>query len=83
MRSAKSTLSQERDRDEVNKVNLKRARKAACSASPCRPRNPNSELTPGSAIICRATGYQHLWILHKPLIVFKIALQKNQHYSKM
>lgn len=46
MRSAKSTSAQERDRDEVNKVDLERAKMRTCAAS------EEQNLTTESEIIC-------------------------------
>ena len=77
MRSAKSTLSQERDGDGVNKVNLERARKWACSESPCGPGNRDSGLTPQSAIICCMKG--HLNILHQFLVFYIYTMKECEH----
>lgn len=60
MRSAKSTLPQERDRDGVNKVNLE----GACSQSSCRPRRRKSALTPGEQLTVLpkfCTGLHEFW----------------------
>lgn len=83
MRSAKSTLSQERDRDWVNKVNLEGAGKWACWECPYRHGNTDSGSTPQCAIIW---WIKWLWAVlhfsHICIFIVYTSFSENWHNSK-